>query len=111
MVFNTVSSYANYRSTPITNLQDSHKLPCVVYNLSFYNNHRKIIQAERQHHNEIKHALITNQYSSIVTFFTVTSVRLSVPLSSAKSVCPAVKAYKSVTMDWILIKLGESVGT
>ena len=27
------------------------------------------------------------------------------------SVCPAVKAYISVTIDWILMKLGESVGT
>ena len=27
------------------------------------------------------------------------------------SVCPAIKAYISVTMGWILMKLGESVGT
>ena len=31
--------------------------------------------------------------------------------SSALSVCPAIKAYISVTMGWILMKLGESVGT
>ena len=31
----------------------------------------------------------------------------SVPLS----VCPAIKAYISVTMSWILMKLGENVGT
>ena len=40
---------------------------------------------------------------------------LSVPLSSAPrlslSVCPAIKAYISVTMGWILMKLGENVGT
>ena len=27
------------------------------------------------------------------------------------SVCPAIKAYISVTKSWILMKLGESVGT
>ena len=27
------------------------------------------------------------------------------------SVCPAIKAYISITMNWILMKLGESVGT
>ena len=27
------------------------------------------------------------------------------------SVCPAIKAYISVTMSWILMKLGESLGT
>ena len=27
------------------------------------------------------------------------------------SVCPTIKAYISVTMSWILMKLGESVGT
>ena len=32
-------------------------------------------------------------------------------LSSALSVCPVVKAYISVTMSLILMKLGESVGT
>ena len=31
--------------------------------------------------------------------------------SSALSVCPAIKAYISVTICWILMKLGESVGT
>ena len=36
---------------------------------------------------------------------------LSSALSSALSVCPANKAYISVTMSWILMKLGESVGT
>ena len=40
---------------------------------------------------------------------------LSLSLSSAPrlslSVCPAIKAYISVTMGWILMKLGESVGT
>ena len=36
---------------------------------------------------------------------------LSLSLSSALSVCPAVKAYISLTMGWILMKLGESVGT
>ena len=35
--------------------------------------------------------------------------RLSPRLSL--SVCPAIKAYISVTMGWILMKLGESVGT
>ena len=39
----------------------------------------------------------------------------SLSLSSAPrlslSVCPAIKAYISVTMGWILMKLGESVGT
>ena len=34
-----------------------------------------------------------------------------VPLSLCLSVCPAIKAYISVTMSWILMKLGESVGT
>ena len=32
-------------------------------------------------------------------------------LSLSLSVCPAVKAYISVTMGWILMKLGESVIT
>ena len=31
--------------------------------------------------------------------------------SLALSVCPAVKAYITVTLGWILMKLGESVGT
>ena len=31
--------------------------------------------------------------------------------SSALSVCPAIKAYISVTTSWILMKLGESVET
>ena len=35
----------------------------------------------------------------------------SVPLSVCPFVCPAIKAYISVTMAWILMKLGESVGT
>ena len=57
--------------------------------------------------------------SVIVTVFTVTSVPIICPslhgalsLSSALLVCPSDKAYISVTMGWILIKLGgESVGT
>ena len=32
-------------------------------------------------------------------------------LSLSLSVCPAIKAYISVTIGWILMKLGESVGT
>ena len=32
-------------------------------------------------------------------------------LSLCLSVCPTIKAYISVTMSWILMKLGESVGT
>ena len=35
----------------------------------------------------------------------------SISLSISLSVCPAIKAYISVTMSWILMKLGESVGT
>ena len=35
----------------------------------------------------------------------------SVSLSLSLSVCPAIKAYISVTMSWIMMKLGESVGT
>ena len=35
----------------------------------------------------------------------------SVPLSVPLSVCPAIKAYISVTMSWIWMKLGGSVGT
>ena len=35
----------------------------------------------------------------------------SVSLSLSLSVCPAIKAYISVTISWILMKLGESVGT
>ena len=33
---------------------------------------------------------------------------LSLSLSSALLVCPVIKAYISVTMGWILMKLGES---
>ena len=50
----------------------------------------------------------------ILTVFTVTSVPIICPslaLSSALSICPTVKAYISVTMGRILIKLGENVGT
>ena len=36
---------------------------------------------------------------------------LSVCLSVCVSVCPAFTAYISVTMGWILIKLGENFGT
>ena len=39
------------------------------------------------------------------------SPRLLGSLSLPLSVCPAIKAYISVTMGWILIKLGENVGT
>ena len=41
----------------------------------------------------------------------ILSVPLSLLGSLSLSVCPAIKAYISVTMSWILIKLGESVGT
>ena len=51
----------------------------------------------------------SNSEEVIVTVFTVTSVPIIVPLSSAVFVCPAVKAYISVTIGWILMKLGESV--
>ena len=34
-----------------------------------------------------------------------------VPFSVCVSVCPAIKAYISVPMSWILMKLGVSVGT
>ena len=59
---------------------------------------------------------LDGDYKVIVTVFTVTSVpiichSLLGSLSLALSVCPAVKAYISVTMDWILMKLGGSVGT
>ena len=50
----------------------------------------------------------------IVTVFTVTPDPIICPssdLSSALLVCPAVKAYISVTMGWIMMILGESVGT
>ena len=57
---------------------------------------------------KIKSKLI--QIIFFVTVFTVTSVPIICP-SSALLVCPAVKAYISVTMGWILMKLGESVGT
>ena len=40
-----------------------------------------------------------------------TIICLSVCLSISLSVCPAIKAYISVTMSWILMKLDESVGT
>ena len=54
-----------------------------------------------------------------VAFLSVPLLRLTsrliyktdVLLSLALLVCPAVKAYISVTMDWILMKLGESVCT
>ena len=39
------------------------------------------------------------------------SVPLSLSLSLSLSVCPAIKAYISVTISWILMKLGKSVGT
>ena len=67
----------------------------------------------------LMNTLYTQTKTFIVTVFTVTSVPIICPsstlsllaLSLALLVCPAVKAYISVTIGWILIKLGESVGT
>ena len=42
---------------------------------------------------------------------TLATAILSVTPRLSLSVCPAVKAYISVTMNWILMKLGEIVGT
>ena len=56
----------------------------------------------------------TNQVrvKKLLSVFTVTSVAIICPsLSSALFVCPAVKAYISVTMGWIFMKLGECFGT
>ena len=65
--------------------------------------------ADLAHLVKLKHETLDLDF--IVTVFLWLQKRLSVPLSSALSVCPAIKAYISVTMGWILMKLGESVGT
>ena len=56
-----------------------------------------------------------NTFLSSQSFCDPRSDYLSLLGSSALSlslfVCPAIKAYISVTVSWILMKLGESVGT
>ena len=53
------------------------------------------------------------RHSLSVTPFPIICPPLPLQLlgSSALSICPAVKAYISVTMSWILMKLDESVET
>ena len=51
------------------------------------------------------------RHSLSVTPETIICHFLSLSLSVCLSVCPAIKAYISVTISWILMKLGESVGT
>ena len=51
------------------------------------------------------------RHSLSVTPETIICPSLSLLGSLCLSVCPAIKAYISVTMSWILMKVGESVGT
>ena len=60
---------------------------------------------------EMDHVNVWVHSFIIVTVFLWLHFRLSVTLSLCLSICPAIKAYISVTMDWILMKLGKNFGT
>ena len=51
------------------------------------------------------------RHSLSVTPESIICPSLSLSPRLCLSVCPAIEAYISVTISWILMKLGESVGT
>ena len=74
----------------------------------------KIISLQDSYWNTLyRHSLSVTPRSDYLSLLVSLSLSLRLSLSPwlSLSVCPAIKAYVSVTMSLIFMKLGESVGT
>ena len=74
-----------------------------------YSCHMMQVSLYQSHH--VVYMIIHDVYRHSLSVTPFPIICHSVPLSICLSVCPAIKAYIWVTIRWILMKLGESVGT